>query len=254
VLVINDAQMLLFGTEAMRSFESELVSQLFTAAPVHCKAIGSLQVTEAVRFGLRRGAAHGLTKRGPLRLYCELMFTLGSHFDIDPQYAWAREILDRRDIEEMARADRLYRWVDDFIERTFGREGQIATRALRTLADLPARTADVEDDRLVLWMSDAIHDIYPERCAWLGGRPIARLIKSATATAANYFPNTPRAAALCIVLAFSFGHGFANDPLLPWISRTLNDRALTRVPDRVARLERRMFAYLRRVIISMDDV
>jgi hypothetical protein len=254
MLVLNNAQMLLLRAEAMRSFERELVTHLFTFAPVHCKVIGSFQVTKAVQLGLKRSEAHGLTKRGPQRFYCELMFTLGSDFDSDPQYAWAREILARRDIDEMARADQLYRRVDDFIERTFGRDGQIAARALRALADLPTHIAEIEEDALVMWLSHAIHGVYPEKCAWLGERPIAELAKSAAATAQAYFSDAPRGVGLCIVLAFSFGHGFADDLLLPWISRTINDRNMNTVPDRVARLERRMYAYLRRVIASMDRV
>jgi len=46
---------------------------------------------------------------------------------------------------------------------------------------------------------------------------------------------------------FSFGHGCTDDPLYPWISRTLHDERIVNSEARAARLEKKAVTWLEHV-------
>ena len=50
-----------------------------------------------------------------------------------------------------------------------------------------------------------------------------------------------------------FGHGCADDPLYPWIERTLNDQAIIDAPARAKRLEKKAITWLEHVLAYFDQ-
>ena len=61
-----------------------------------------------------------------------------------------------------------------------------------------------------------------------------------------------REMALVIVLMLAFGHGCADDPLYPWIARTLQDEAITDPAARAKRLEKKALTWLEHVLAYFD--
>ena len=57
-----------------------------------------------------------------------------------------------------------------------------------------------------------------------------------------------RGEALVVVLMFAFGHGCTDDPLYPWISRTLKDERIVGPAARVERLEKKSITWLEHVL------
>jgi hypothetical protein len=111
----------------LQAFEDEMVGHLAAFSPPLFRAVKEPQLREAIRFGTARAAAYGITFRGPVRLYLELMLLFGSHFDTDPQYPWAAEILqDQPSTPQMQRAERLYERTLDY--REFGNLEPFPTR------------------------------------------------------------------------------------------------------------------------------
>ena len=51
-------------------------------------------------------------------------------------------------------------------------------------------------------------------------------------------------------MAFAVGHGFASDPLLPWVERTLQNEALGDANKRVERLYAKSMTYLDEVLAN----
>ena len=249
MLTIRADQMTAFGDLALRRFERELLLHLSRQAPEHCRAIGEASALEAIQLGIRRASVYGLTNRGPVRTYVELMFLLGSYFDTDPQYPWATAALIRDDMScQMDRAGRLFDAATAYFDQAFGEDGQVALRALRVLIDLvreppPLKPSRIDDDLL-----QSFHFVYPEKCARLGDGPLIRLIDTSLRAAARHEFNAAREIALVAGLMFALGHGCLDDPLFPWISRTLEDPRIKNSPARAARLERRMLNYSRYVL------
>jgi hypothetical protein len=56
-----------------------------------------------------------------------------------------------------------------------------------------------------------------------------------------------------VILALAFGHGYASDPLYPWIARTLDDRTIADPAARADRLTRRALAWLDRVLVNYEE-
>src|SRR5258708_1898210 len=98
-----------FRTMAEYAFETEMVVHLAEFSPLLSKTAGEEQMRKTIRLGIAQASSHGLTNRGPVRLYLELMLLFGSHFDTDPQYPWATAILKNLSAgDQMQRAEILF--------------------------------------------------------------------------------------------------------------------------------------------------
>ena len=56
-----------------------------------------------------------------------------------------------------------------------------------------------------------------------------------------------------MLLMFAFGHGCCDDPLYPWIARTLNDERITDPPARAKRLETKALTWLDHVLEYFNE-
>ena len=86
MLQIRFDQMKVFEEAAWLHFEDEMVVHSREFSPKLCAVLGEEQLRVALRQAIKRAGGYGFTFRGPVRLYIELMFLFGSHFDTDPQY------------------------------------------------------------------------------------------------------------------------------------------------------------------------
>ena len=53
---------------------------------------------------------------------------------------------------------------------------------------------------------------------------------------------------MVVVLMFAFGHGCTDDPLYPWISRTLKNERIVDPAARAGRLEKKAVTWLEHVL------
>ena len=238
---------------AQLRFEDEMVRHLGQFAPGHCRAIGEPAVREVIRLGMQRAGTYGLTRRGPVRFYIELMFLLGSDFDTDPQYPWASWGLNGRwTDDQMARADQLHARLQDYLDKTAGPGRQYALDAMRTLRDTPpgslAPSAAGRPDALFREMER----IYPRKCRYVGDRPLRALIARGEDLARTHGLTSDRGAALFTALIFVMGHGLADDPLHPWVAKTLRDASITDPDELAERLEARARTYLARALKNLE--
>ena len=86
---IRKEQMAALDRAALKAFEDELVRHLQDFDPKHTTVLDEDGVRQVIRLGMERAAKYGLTNRGPIRFYIELMFLFGSDFDTDPWLPWA---------------------------------------------------------------------------------------------------------------------------------------------------------------------
>ena len=238
---------------ALEQFEDEMVAHLRGFVPKFSEVLGDQGLRRCIRFGVERANTHGITNPGLLRFYVELMFMYGGHFDTDPFLPWAGRILsDPSIVNELTRVDYLYKAMLPYLEDIGGPERSFATQALRNLQKIRFKDFPIAELRDGDKCIKALTRIYPQRCEYLGDALLRRLLLRGAEVAAQHDVATDRGIVIVTGMMFTMGHGFAEDPLLPWISSTLRDPALKDPEWRVARLEKRTQIYLDRAVAHLD--
>ncbi|HCK82569.1 MAG TPA: hypothetical protein DIC59_14050 [Candidatus Competibacteraceae bacterium] len=252
MLSIRESQVRTFEERAQRAFEDEMVAHLADFSPPLFKTLGETQMRVAVQFGMDRAAAHDFTFRGPVRLYLEMMLLFGSHFETDPQYPWAAEILKKRDVDQMERAESLYEKTVDYREKIVGPDDAYALKALRNISMLAQQPLLIPSEEFVAYMRQEIARVYPQKAAYVGQEGIDALIRKGVDGARRQRFSTTRAAALIVVLMLAFGYGCGADPLYPWINKTLKDESLVDPEARAKRLEKKALTWLEHVLAYFE--
>src|SRR5579871_2919118 len=117
-----------------------MVKHLSEFAPEHTRVLGEPATAAIVRTGIARAEDYGFVTEGPVRLYIEMMFLLGSGFDTDPLFPRVSEILTSQD-GETERARALYEWITVYSRAVFGTNGKLMRAALRRAAAVTPASA-----------------------------------------------------------------------------------------------------------------
>lgn len=252
MLVIRPEQMDVFRRQARLAFEREMLAHLQAFSPPLYEVTGPEQMLKVVRFGIDAAAAHGITFRGPVRLYLELMLLFGSRFDTDPQYPWVAEILgDGNRATQMQRANALYKKTLDYRREVVGWEDAHATAAYGRVAQMAERPVVVPLEELAFALLREIKDLYPEKAAYLGDAALTALIAAGHDAADKHGLSTVRGIRVTVGMMLLLGHGCLDDLLYPWISRTLNNETISDPEDRAGHLQRRALVWMGRVLTNL---
>src|SRR5258708_3223272 len=193
-------------------------------SPRLCEVLGDPQLRLVLRSAMARAEAYGFTYRGPIRLFIEMMFLCGSGFDTDPQYAPVGEVL-RASGDQMERAEKIHEGFLDYLEKVSGPGAVNVHNALRELLNFAGKPLPFSNE-LEANMLREIRRVFPQKAAWVGDAALKALIDEGVTEARQSGFTTVRQGALLIALKFGFGHGCTNDPLYPWIARTLEDERI----------------------------
>jgi hypothetical protein len=254
MIVIRDEQRKVFEDAALRAFEDEMVEHLKEFTPNHCAILKEAGVRQVIRLGLERAKRHGLTNRGPVRFYIELMFMFGSDFDTDPMLPWVPPALDDPALlDQMLRAERLHAVTMDYLRQVAGPDNEYAIEALRRISRVrpegyPAPAAGDFETTAV----EGLKAIYPQRCQFVGEPALRDLVRRSTALARRHEATTDLGLAVFIALMFSLGHGFTTDPLYPWIAAVLNNPLVTDPVKRIERLHANTRTYLDATLANLE--
>jgi hypothetical protein len=252
MVIIRREQQKALEQFVLRNFEDEMIQHIKQFAPKHSEIIGEDGLRQVVRMGIERAKVYGLTNRGPVRFYIEMMFMLGSDFDTDPQYPWAGEILkDPVNADQMGRADHLYDKTRDYLAKVAGPKNKYALYALKNVRSVLAQGPFEPGPRLDEDLLSRLKSIYPEKCGYLGDRVLRTLIAHGAEKARALSLNTDQGIILFAGLMFALGHGFATDPQFPWISGTINNPAIESPEKRVERLREKSLTYLDNVLVYL---
>lgn len=253
MLKISKEQMEAFQQAALKDYEDQMVEHLKKFTPKHSEVIGEPGLRRVIQLGMDRAKNYGLTNRGPVRFYIEMMFMLGSDFDTDPQLPWAGEILDDTTIsDQTVRADLLYDKAMDYIDTVAGPDYGYAREALRRASQERLEGFSMSDGNFENRMIMRMNMIYPQKCEYLGESTLQALISRGIELARKHPVSTDAGVILFIGLMFALGHGFATDPQFPWIEGTLNNTAISDPNKRVERLYSKMMTYLNRALAYLE--
>ncbi len=254
MIMIRDRQMEVLQSASLQNFENTMVRHIEKFTPPHYRILGEAGVRDVIRLGIERAQQYELTYRGPTRFYIEMMFMFGSFFDTDPQLPWAQHILTDDQIgDQMERSEQLYAKTTDYLEKAAGPESAYSKRALRAIRkrvdDPVSFSTEFFENEMLLEMQR----IYPEKYIYVGEMALRDLIREGSQTAKSYSVEKERGVALFVVLMFAIGHGFAEDPLFPWISGTLQNPKIDHPDKRVQRLESKSITYLDHVLAYFNQ-
>ncbi len=253
MLVVRAEQMNVFKEAALRSFKDEMLVHLREFSPPLFNAAGEEQMREAIQLGVGWASTYGFTFRGPVRLYLEHMLLFGSHFDTDPQYPWAAEILVNQDSgSQMQRAERLYEKTMDYRQKVAGSEDSHTLEALKNIAFFAKQPLLLSSENFIPAMLQEIANIYPQKAVYVGKDGLEALIRKGMGGAQRQRFSTIHGITLVIVLMLAFGHGCGSDPLYPWIAKTLKDDAIIDPEERAKRLEKKALTWLEHVLAYFD--
>ena len=251
MLSINTAQMKVFEEASLRSFEDEMVLHSQEFSPKLCEVIGEDQLRIALRQAIKRADSYGFTLKGPIRLYIELMFLFGSDFDTDPQFPTIAEIL-QSDVIEMERAEKIREWVLDYNKSVNGKNNANVYSALKKLSYFSKSEFNFTDYSFKEEIHQEMQRAFPQKIAFIGREKLGMLIDDACAKAQSYNFNTIRGQSTIVVLMFAFGRGCVNDPLYPWIFKTLKNPKIRDSITRQNKLERKSITWLDHVLKDIN--
>jgi len=251
-MVIRSKQMTMMEEAYNAAFQDEMVQHLWQFSPSLCKAIGDPGVRSVVSLGITRANKYGLTYRGPVRSYLETMLAFGSDFDTDFQYPWAAEALNENFPTQMERATRLFEGVSKYYESAMGPDNEFGIAAMRRFTSMRPEDFVTGTGSLDTRITSALRRMYPQKCDYVGDAVLARLVEKGRAAAKLHSMPGDAPIGLFAGLMFGFGHGVENDPLYPWVRRTLDDPLLATPQDRAARLLDKVTVYARTVLANID--
>jgi len=248
-MLIRDTQIESFEQSALQHFEDEMVAHSREFNLRLCEVLGEEQLRAALRHAMKRADDHDFKNRGPIRLYIEVTFLCGSDFDTDPQYPPLGTAL-RSASGEMERAHDLHERMNDYLDVVAGPDNANVNRALRELSTLTRSQLPFTAANIGPGLLREIHRIFPEKAEYMGEAGVKALIVSGIQEAKRHGFSDVRHQTLIVVLKLAFGHGCTNDPLYPWISRTLQDDKITSPEARAERLEKKARTWLDHVLAS----
>jgi TPR repeat protein len=222
LLIIRKAKIESLREMAMGAFREEMLVHLGEYSPRLSKGLGEASMREVVRVGIDRARGYGFSFRGPVRLYLELMLSFGSHFDTDPQYRWAGEILaDADEGSQMERAEALYEKAVEYWEQVVGPDDAYLLAARKNMVSFVQHPLLFAWNDFVTSMLEGIAYVYPQKAAYIGNQALEALIREAIGCAERHRLPTDQGWSLIVALMLAFGHGCDKDLLCPWIAGAL---------------------------------
>jgi hypothetical protein len=253
VLTIRRLQMEVLERDLQARFAMEVVDHMADFAPWHFRVLGPDGTRLTVEKGLRRAGAHGLETRGAAQFYVELMFMFGSDFDTDPQLPWVAWFLTAPWLPEPTeRVQKLFEKTQHYLRQVAGPNNRHAVDALRRLQVATTTAFPSSAGPMRQRMMDCLKWAYPEKCDYLGDSVLLDTVDRGLEIAHRHGCSDDESRSVFVVMAFAMGHGFADDPLFPWVSKTLRGPAGRPANDRVARLRRRAGIYLDRALKHVE--
>ena len=229
MLLLRNAQLATFRDSAQAKFEAEMFMHLRVASP-RVRKTPDDALRRMIHEGIGRARAQGLNLRGPVRLFLELMTIFGSEFHSDPQYEWAGATLANpsRDPQILV-ARRLYQRAKECQSHLLGQKYAYLDGALRRIPYLAQ--PNIEADALAARVPEVMARVYPEKARQLGEQSLRALLARGSKDARRYSLPEVQGGVLLACFALVFGHGYATDPLHPWIAQTFANKELAAAPD-----------------------
>lgn len=243
MLKISQAQVDSLGAISAREFEQSVATHLKALAPAHTGTMGEEALSEFILTARERALSFGITQKETTRVWLELSMLWGIDFPDDPQFSFAKAILEQEH-GELLRMRRLHRQALEFIFLTNGETLNYHHDALHRVAsqDLgdQLHREHADDSKIASYLDF----LWPEKCDAAGSAAMVELVVACRANAVAHNLDVGAGPIILAVLSLFTGVGCLEDPQYPWIARSLVSPGLKGVEH----LYRRSHAYLKAVL------
>jgi|ERR1039458_1432635 hypothetical protein len=239
-MIIREAQFRAFKDALLANAEKELVEHCREFAPRLYQAAEESGIRQAVRLGLQRAQGYRFEDQPQIRFYIDMMLVLGSEFDTDPQFPWARETLQDQFSRPHVRGMVLHRDLSLYLDRVMGPQKEHVMDALDRFAGLP-RELPPPEQRNINNLRGWLRRIFPQKSDDVSDDQLAQIGAAATQQANEL--RLPVGDGILASVMLVFGHGATHDPLYPWISSVLRDPHITSPEGRLQRLWAKLRIY-----------
>lgn len=217
MLVIRSQQMDHLRQQSETGFIRSMAVHCREYLPKYCESLNDEDLLVAARRSVTRAHGHGLTQRGPVRLFIDLSIDLGMGFDTDPLCPWATETL-RRDQPQMKRMKRMHKQAVLYLTHSKRDRRQYYRDALELWRFYTSHRFDFSPERKHEQFITLISEFLPGKSSVIPASGIQTLIDSSEYSGQNrYGFRHPKAQGLLALLAVIVGHEYNQDPFLPWI-------------------------------------
>jgi hypothetical protein len=228
MLKIRKEQYRELGKVTLKQFEEEMVGHIQKYFPKYYEIYGEPLIRKVIQYGIKRAESYGFVTKRNTPLYIDLMLLLGSHFDEDLQYPWARQILsDKAVTDPIARADQLYDRAMQFMDEAWGENNEYLVRAKIRVKDYPMDQWSLAPEENIESRCMAVFkDIWMNKYVALGNSVVFQLSQLAKENAQNYGITSERGIMVFGILMLILGSGFDEDIQYPWASSVLQDATI----------------------------
>jgi hypothetical protein len=236
MLVIRREQLSALGREPRLQFEGELVQHGFQFYPDECNLIGRAEVLKLAQSAIEISTQQGFPLEREIAYFFSLMFMLGIDFYRDPQLPWNWESGDTTLAERVGSMHAFFGAAMKYIDLIAGPSNERLIRAMIRVKNYDLRTAPARGGEFEDNLCGVFEKFFPEKYAYQGEAVTRALIRAGIKEARQYGIEDNQGILSYTGLMFMVGSGMHQDPLYPWISRTLNDPKLSAGTIRGGRL------------------
>lgn len=221
MMIINERQFDVFSDGIRRGVIDDLVNHGKKFAPRLCQVAEDSGVKALATLALSRCDLYNLDDRMAARFLLEIMLTLGCEFDSDPQFPWARAILQDRISSNQVRVQQLHVFLGTHIERVIGPRNEHILRACRNFKEMAIADRVLHGSLSAVEILSWLDSVYPEKARSLVEDHIHALQNEANEVARKLALPADNGTTIIIVLMVLFGHGALADPMYPWLKISL---------------------------------
>jgi hypothetical protein len=222
VLTIRRSQFDVFEAIALGQFEDRMVEHVRTYFPNHFAVLGDVGVRSVIRHGHARAGTHGLDTQRSVCLFINAMLLMGSNFDVDAMYPWAREILsDGATRDQQRRADRLSETSLRVFFRIAGPMHRQLNRALLNLKRNSMAVRQQISQGVPGDLPQLAQQLFPTKAEVVGLEALRILSRRSVDAAQRHGFAADAEVLLYGVLMFMVGSGFDTDPQYPRLRAAL---------------------------------
>ena len=220
---VRSEQLQVFEQSARARSHGRLLLHARSFSPLITKPLDDDTMRRLVEKSVAKANRYRMFDHGYVTFYLELMLSLGSDFDTDPQISWAGEALRSRFIRnESELADELNIRMQLYSEEVIGPKHLHFHRAVGHFAEILSKPESIEKS-LKAGTPGMLKLAYPEKYIHAGEHAMRQVIRESEDAANEHYLPSPIGGAIIALLMFGMGYGVLTDNAYPWIVETLSD-------------------------------